>query len=91
MLKPLILNLKWQYFEDIKAGKKLEEYREVKPYWEKRLQGKEFSKIIICCGYPMKRDTERRIERPWRGYQVKEITHQIFDYKPTEVFAIRVN
>ena len=33
----LTLNLKRKYFEQIHDGEKLNEYREIKPYWTKRL------------------------------------------------------
>lgn len=33
----LTFNLKKQWFDKIKSGEKTHEYREVKPYWEKRL------------------------------------------------------
>ncbi len=36
-MKTLTLSLKKQWFDLIKAGVKTEEYREIKPYWEKRL------------------------------------------------------
>lgn len=36
-LKQLHLVLKKQWFEEIALGRKSEEYRELKPYWEKRL------------------------------------------------------
>lgn len=33
----LIFHLKKQWYDKIKSGEKTVEYREVKPYWEKRL------------------------------------------------------
>lgn len=36
-MKILNLNLKAQWYIMIEDGKKLEEYREIKPYWTKRL------------------------------------------------------
>lgn len=33
----LVFNLKKEWFEKIKSGEKTHEYREVKPYWTKRL------------------------------------------------------
>lgn len=33
----LTFNLKKQWFDKIKSGEKTHEYREVKPYWTKRL------------------------------------------------------
>jgi len=34
----LTFNLKKEWFEKIKSGEKTHEYREIKPYWEKRLE-----------------------------------------------------
>ena len=34
----LVFNLKKEWFEKIKSGKKTIEYREVKPYWTSRLR-----------------------------------------------------
>ena len=36
-MKTLTLSLKLKWFDMIKAGVKKEEYREIKPFWEKRL------------------------------------------------------
>ena len=33
----LTFNLKKQWFDKIKSGKKTHEYREIKPYWQKRI------------------------------------------------------
>ena len=38
----LIFPLKKQWYEKIKSGEKAIEYREVKPYWTRRLQKAEF-------------------------------------------------
>ncbi len=35
----------------IRSGIKKEEYREIKPYWQKRLRGKEFDAIHFRNGY----------------------------------------
>lgn len=37
MQKTLFLPLKKEWYEMIESGIKTEEYREIKPYWEKRL------------------------------------------------------
>jgi hypothetical protein len=90
-MKILTLNLKKEWFDDIKSGKKKFEYREYKPYWIKRLEGKNFDKIKICLGYPKADDREKIIQRPWKGYQIDDIKHPIFDDKLKKVFAIIVN
>lgn len=33
----LVFNLKKEWFDKIKSGEKTHEYREIKPYWDKRL------------------------------------------------------
>ena len=88
-MRKLTLNLKAEYFAAIKAGDKPWEYRIVKPYWERRL-AREYDVIEICSGYPPKDDTERRILRKWKGYEVRTITHKHFGDEPVTVFAIDV-
>jgi len=87
----LHLNLKKQYFEEIRDGEKLEEYRVYNDYWKKRLVGREYQNIQIKSGYPKSTDTSRIVTRPYMGYEVKTITHEFFNNVPTKVFAIKVN
>lgn len=47
----LHLTLKKQWFDMIASGEKKEEYREMKPYWNKRLLGKKFDAIQFKNGY----------------------------------------
>lgn len=47
----LTLTLKRKWFNLIKNGVKLEEYREIKPYWSTRLLGKNYDTIIFKNGY----------------------------------------
>ncbi len=86
----LHLNLKGEYFDQIKAGTKLHEYR-LASKWLKRLDGKAFDRIFVKRGYPKADDRERIIERPWRGYELQTITHMHFGDEPVQVCAIRVN
>ena len=86
----LHLNLKGEYFDQIKAGTKLHEYR-LASKWFKRLDGKAFDRIFVKRGYPKAGDMERIIERPWRGYELQTITHPHFGDEPVQVCAIRVN
>ncbi len=48
--KILHLTLKKKWFDMILSGEKKEEYREIKPYWDKRLN-KSYSHIIFTNGY----------------------------------------
>lgn len=89
-MKTLTLPLKREYFEQIRDGHKLEEYRLCTPHWRKRLEGKQYDRIVLTLGYPAKADAARRIERPWRGFTIKTITHPHFGPDPVEVYAINV-
>jgi hypothetical protein len=86
----LVLNLKGEYFDQIKAGTKPEEYRLVNDYWRKKLIGKKYDSVVLKYGYPRRDDTTRRLVLPWKGYTVKVITHPHFGKDPVEVFAIDV-
>ena len=57
----LTFNLKKEWFEKIKSGEKTHEYREVKPYWIKRLNNNKSSKILFCDGYPKADEKEKRL------------------------------
>ena len=51
MVKVLHLTLKKKWFDLIKSGEKKIEYREVKPYWKKRIADKSFDLIHFRNGY----------------------------------------
>lgn len=90
-MKDLVLNLKGIYFDQIKAGDKREEYRLLNDYWRKRLEGREYARIVLCRGYPKGDDKERRIVRKWKGWEVKAIQHPHFGQDLVRVFAIDVS
>lgn len=87
----LQLSLKGEYFNSIKEGEKLEEYRLYNNYWQKRLLGKQFIKLIFTLGYPRRLDSSKRIEMLYAGFVVKVITHPHFGKEPVKVFAIKCN
>ena len=89
-MKPLVLHLKREYWEAIRAGSKREEYRACSMYWETRLRGKRFSEILLLCGYPKAGDVNRTLRRKWKGFYEKTICHPHFGGQPTLVFAIDV-
>ena len=79
----LQLSLKKQWFEMTKAGIKTEDYREITPYWETRLQRvngmkfpdnqfKQFSTNTITLGYPKSNDSERIIKFKHAGIEIRE-------------------
>ena len=79
------------YFDQIKAGTKLEEYRLLTEYWRKRITGRVYDRIVLTRGYPKADDESRRLVLKWRGYKLKRITHPHFGPEPVEVFAIDVS
>lgn len=90
-MKTLTLPLKREYFEAIRDGTKLEEYRLCTPFWRKRLEGREFDSVVLTLGYPARDDHGRRLVRAWRGFTTKTITHPHFGPSPVQVFAIDVS
>ena len=91
MSRVLTLPLNGAYFDQIRDGSKVEEFRLVTPFWSKRLQGRTYDRIVLTRGYPPRDDHSRRLERSWRGFTRKTITHPHFGPDPVEVFAIDVS
>lgn len=89
-MKVLILPLKAIYFDQIKAGVKVEEFRLCTPYWRKRLENRSYDFVTVTKGYPSRDDLERRMTFPWRGYVEKTIQHEFFGVEPVHVFASKV-
>lgn len=50
-MKILHLTLKKKWFDMIASGEKTEEYREIKPYWNKRLNNRHYDVICFRNGY----------------------------------------
>jgi len=92
MKKILYLHLKGKYFDQTKAGTKVEEYRRCSTYWQNRLfhRAYDYDEIHIMKGYPKKNDHTRRLIFPWNGYKVKVITHPEFGSQPVAVCAIKL-
>ena len=90
-MKNLILNLKKQYFEEIKKGIKKWEYRLCTPYWDKRLINKNYDKVIIKLGYPKDSEKEKILIFNYRGYEIQEILHEHFGKEVVQVYAIKLH
>lgn len=73
MRKTLHLNLKKKWFDMVLSGEKKEEYREIKPYWTKRLKDflvkKTFDTITFSNGYTK--------NRPQFEIELKEIVFEV--------------
>lgn len=87
----LTLALNGEYFDQIAAGTKPEEFRLRTVYWSRRLQGRTFDAIELTRGYPKAGDTSRRLLRKWNGYRVTNILHPHFGDQPVSVYAIDVS
>ncbi len=89
----LHLNLKKEYFEEIKSGKKTLEYRLKTDFWKKRLLNREYDQVHFKCGYPKLSDTSKIIRKKYLGYREVAIRHKHFNNTgatdpQVEVFAI---
>lgn len=89
-MRSLILNLKKEYFQEIKSGAKKEEYRLCTPYWQKRLENKEYDKVILKLGYPKNSEIEKILEFKYLGYEIKTIKHKHFGDDPVKVYSIKL-
>jgi len=89
-MRTLQIAVRKKWFDLIKSGEKTEEYRETTEYWKKRLEGKDYDKLVITLGYPKKTDLSRRMEFPYRGYYERSIISEEFGGEPVPVFAIRL-
>lgn len=89
-MKRLTLHLKAEYFEAIRTGQKVEEYRSIGTYWDKRLDPVlvSYDEIHLLCGYPASHIGARRLVFPWRGAMRKKITHPLFGTGQVEVWSI---
>lgn len=50
-MKVLTLTLKKRYFDQIASGEKRVEYRDVKPHWKPRIEGRSYDQILFRHGY----------------------------------------
>lgn len=91
----LILHVRKEYFDQIKAGKKDLEYRLFNDYWSTRLSGPAGSRgitydlVLIACGYPKRKDPGRWLAFNYAGYHYPiEIQHEEFGPDPVKVCGI---
>ena len=68
-LRTLHLTLKRNWFEMIRSGVKMEEYRDCKPYWAKRLENKTYDVVEFRNGY---RPDSPCVIRPFEGCVIRE-------------------
>jgi ASC-1-like (ASCH) protein len=79
-VKTLHLTLHREWFDLILSGEKTEEYREVKEYWRRRLEGQKYDQIIFRNGYSK--------AARWMRVSCLEISRGIWRGQP--VFVLRL-
>ena len=89
-MSDLRIAVKGEYFDQIKSGEKIYEYRLANDYWTKRLVNKHYDTVTITRGYPKKGDKSREITTPYKGHHVTQIQHKEFGGEGAIVFAIPV-
>lgn len=62
----LYLTIHRRWFDDIVSGEKCEEFRDVKPYWTKRIEGREYNEIHFRNGYGKDTPFMRVEYKGWR-------------------------
>ena len=89
----LVIHVKKKYFDQIKSGRKKRNTEKVSPYWIPRIMWKcnSLYNIVIVCGYASwKKEPDMALIFPWKGYEIKTITHEEFGKEPVEVFALKL-
>jgi len=87
----LQLSVKGEYFDAMVAGEKVFEFRDRNEYWKKRIEGREYDRLIITKGYPKRDDQSRRLDLPYLGYEEQTITHPHFGDDPIDVYALHID
>lgn len=80
MTKILYLPLKKQWYDMIESGEKREEYREIKPYWNKRLMGNPVGPLFSHRNGYLTCNTNNYTHVCFRyGYTKRTMTFEIVD------------
>ena len=82
-MQNLFLVLKYEWFDLIESGQKTSEYREIKPFWDKRLN-KHYNTVTFQRGYS---------KNPCRmTFKILEITKTTLpnDLKKEKVYEIKL-
>ena len=74
MKKVLHLNLYRKYFDQILKKEKIIEYRDITPYWSKRLEGRHYDVIKFRNGY--RKDAPEMIVE-YKGMYIKDSEYAI--------------
>lgn len=80
----LFLILKGEWYRKIEKGFKTSEYREIKPYWTKRLFNKQYKTVTFALGYAK--------DRPTMTFDIEDIciTHEPNDLNLPKCYEIKL-
>ena len=81
-MRILHLTLLRKWFEKIASGEKTKEFREIKPYWTKRLENREYDEIWFKNGYN-KNSPFMKVE--WKGLKKENGKYVILLGKVLEI------
>lgn len=80
-MRVLRLPIQKKWLDKIISGEKTSDYREIKPYWNNRLEGREYDEVVLTVNY-----------KEAALYQIKKIekTTETNDLGLPEVWAVRL-
>lgn len=92
MKRILCLHLRRIWFDKVKSGEKMVEFKKASPYWRGRLIGKSYDEVHVMLGYPNSNQADRIIKRKFNGYwRSVLVDHPEFGPGRVPVFAIDVS
>ncbi len=80
MTTRLYLTLRRRWFDEIAAGTKTVEYREMTPYWQRRIVGRQYDEVHFRNGY--------RQDSPFMRVEYRGWKRTVRDGKP--MFALQL-
>jgi len=86
IMEKLFIVVKNEYFQQILAGTKTEEYRRYTRYWISRVVGREYSHIIFQNGFKK----HERVEVSYLGYEVQALQRDFFGPFPVKLFILKI-
>jgi hypothetical protein len=65
----LVLHVEKKWFDQIQNGSKVWEYREIKPYWTKRIEGRAYAAVVISNRQNTAFSDPAWLIFPWNGFK----------------------
>lgn len=84
MSDTLHLHVTYKYYDQIKRGEKVEEYRIVEK-WRGQIEGRDYKTLRIWKAY-----TSEFMDFPYRTPEIRTMMHEHFGAEPVTVYALRL-